>query len=608
MKPATNLLMLLLFTLAATSVAGDGLTLARDGHSDYLIVLPTKPSSVEATAADELRGHLQKVTGAKLEILNENRARPDRKAILVGATERMKRLLPEVSLTSLGADGIVMKTVDGDLVLAGHPKRGTLYAVYTFLEDVVGCRWWTAEESFTPNRPTLEIPALDVVYAPKLKVREAFYLNAFDGVFSARCKCNGHFNRVAKQYGGHERFAGFVHTFYPLLPPEKYFKEHPEWYSLIGGKRTHHRGQLCLTNEEMRRELVRNALALLRESPGAGMISISQNDWRGNCQCEKCKAIEEEEGAPSGLMIRFVNAVAEQIEKEFPNVLVETLAYQYTRKPPRHARPRGSVVVRLCSIECSFVQPLADGPQNEKFRGDIESWSRIAPRLYVWDYVTNFCNYILPHPNLPVLAPNIRFFVDHKVMALFEQGDYGSSIGDFVRLRAWLVAHLMWNPDQDENRLISEFLEGYYGAAAPHLLAYLNTINEAGRRSGVYLRCFMNGTSGWLSLDDLNTATRHFNKAMAAVADDPVLLRRVRRERMPLDHVWLRRYRSLKQIAQKEKKEFLGPTDPVVACREFIDLAHRHKVGQWRERVPFSAYENQLRQLSRPAELKRGQK
>ena len=109
----------------------------------------------------------------------------------------------------------------------------------------------------------------------------------------------------------------------------------------------------------MRRELVRNALALLRRSPGAGMISISQNDCQGNCRCEKCKAIEEEEGAPSGLMIRFVNAVAEQIEKESPNVLVETLAYQYTRKPPRHARPRGNVVVRLCSIECSFVQPLA---------------------------------------------------------------------------------------------------------------------------------------------------------------------------------------------------------------------------------------------------------
>ena len=111
---------------------------------------------------------------------------------------------------------------------------------------------------------------------------------------------------------------------------EKYFKEHPEWYSLIGGKRTHHHGQLCLTSEAMRRELTDNALALLRRSPGAGIISISQNDCQGNCQCEKCKAVDEEEGAPSGLMIRFVNAVAEQIEKEFPNdSLVRTGAAEH---------------------------------------------------------------------------------------------------------------------------------------------------------------------------------------------------------------------------------------------------------------------------------------
>ena len=216
--------------------------------------------------------------------------------------------------------------------------------------------------------------------------------------------------------------------------------------------------------------------------------SISQNDWMGRCECVKCKAIEEEEQSPSGLLLRFVNAVAADIEKEFPNVLVETLAYQYTRKPPKLARPRANVVVRLCSIECSFVQSLEE-PQNRAFRDDIVGWSKIAPQLFVWDYVTNFSNYLLPHPNYRSLAPNIRFFVNHNTIGMFEQGDCGSSIGDFVRLRAWLITHLMWNPDLDEKSLTKEFMQGYYGAAAPHLLAYRDVIDEG--RSAKWQACWL---------------------------------------------------------------------------------------------------------------------
>ena len=88
------------------------------------------------------------------------------------------------------------------------------------------------------------------------------------------------------------------------------------------------------------------ALEKIRQNPAAGMISISQNDWRGNCQCAKCKAIEEEEGSPSGLLLRFVNAVAADIAKEYPDFLMETLAYQYTRKAPKITRPANKATMK----------------------------------------------------------------------------------------------------------------------------------------------------------------------------------------------------------------------------------------------------------------------
>ncbi len=589
------------FLLPTAAPAAEPLALSADGKSDYVIVVPAKADPVVQTAARELQEHLTEATGAELPIVAEDRAPADAPRVLVGPCRHTSELLPKLNLDELGHDGIVVKTAGEHLVLAGRPPRGTLYAVYTFLEKVVGCRWWTSTESFVPNRPTLEVPPQDITYAPKLRIRSAYYRDAFDGVFAARLKLNGHAQRIPPEYGGHNRFAMFVHTFFPLLPPEKYFEKHPEWYSEIDGRRRWERAQLCLTNEAMRQELVRNALERLRNAPDANLISISQNDWHGACQCEACKAVEEEEGSPAGPLLRFVNAVAADIEKEFPEVLIETLAYQYTRKPPKHVRPRHNVVVRLCSIECSFVEPLAEGEQNAPFRADIEGWSPVAEKLFVWDYVTNFSNYILPHPNLRVLKPNIEFFVDNNVMALFEQGDSQSGVGDFVALRAWLLAKLMWNPELDDRALITEFLDGYYGPAGPHLLAYLDTIHDAGERSGVYLRCFMPDTSRWLALDDLNEAARHYNAALDAVRDRPELFERVRRERLPLDHVWLNRYHALRRQAKVEGKPFLGPEDPAAARDEFLALARKHGVGNYRERHPFAEREEQLRRRFRPA-------
>ncbi|MFO7907811.1 MAG: DUF4838 domain-containing protein [Planctomycetota bacterium] len=580
-------------------LAADTLSLADHGETEYVITVPDNAAAPVRTAASELRSFLNQVTGAKFPIRSDTETAASDPQIVLGPSAR--GLLPERKLEQLGHDGIIMKVVGNKLVLAGRPPRGTLYAVYTFLEDVVGCRWWSSTERHVPERPRLQVKhSLDVEHVPPLRYRAAFYADTFDGVTAARFKLNGHHHRVPAEYGGHYQFVGFVHTFFPFLPPSKYFDDHPDWYSEIDGKRTAERSQLCLTNKEMREEMIKVVLDRLRAHPDAGLISISQNDWHGRCQCDACRAVEAEEGSPAGPLIRFVNAIAKEVEKEFPDVLVETLAYQYTRKPPARVKPRENVIVRLCSIECSFIQPLGAGKQNEAFRRDIEGWSEIAPQLFVWNYVTNFSNYIVPHPNMRVLAPNIRFFTKNRVIGLFEQGDSQSRIGDFLRLRAWLLAHLMWDPSQDEEALINEFLNGYYGPAAPHLREYLRIIHDAGERSGVYLRCFMSDTSSYLNLDALNAATKAMEKAESAVADDPVLSSRLQRDRLSLDHVWLGRYYALRRTARIEDKEFLGPEDPEKAVERFIRLARKHNVGNYRERHSFDEYEPRLRARLRP--------
>ena len=174
----------LLSLWAATALADQELTLSRDGKSDYVIVIPKQATPVEQTAARELQEHLAKVSGAVLPIVSEAEAPPNRPRIVLGDGALTRKLLPRFDPAKLSPDAIAINTVGRDLVMAGHPRRGTLYAVYTFLEDTVGIRWWTADETRIPKRPTLTVPRLDIAYAPKIADRATRYLQLSDGCFT----------------------------------------------------------------------------------------------------------------------------------------------------------------------------------------------------------------------------------------------------------------------------------------------------------------------------------------------------------------------------------------------------------------------------------------
>jgi hypothetical protein len=588
--------------------------IATNGASTYVISLAADATVPEQTAARELQEHLQAMTGATLPIVREHEFVGRSTVIYVGQTKALAAAFPDLDLKTLGQDGVVLKRTGPRLFLAGGRPRGTLYAVYTFLEDVLGCRWWTVEANFIPSRPTLPLPALDEVYVPTFSYREQLAWGTSDGVFAARMKLNGtiyhqpEHQRIPEAYGGHYLLLGFVHTFWMLLPHEKYVPVHPEWYSMIGGQRVGkpekghpNNVQLCLTNTEMQAEMARNARQWLRDNPRATMISITANDGHGFCECPKCRSAVQREGSQAGPLLECVNAVAAEVEKEFPGVLVETLAYSVYQDPPRHVRPRDNVLVRFCTYNStSWGEPLSDSHSNAVVRGQIEGWSEISRQLFIWDYATNFQNYILPHPNWRVIAPNLRYFAG-KTTGMFLQGDSHCSAGDFVELRSWVQAHLMWKPDSDMNALIEEFLAGYYGPAAPLLRLYLDRINDAQARSGASLGIGYADCSAFLSLDDLNACTELFAAAEQAVGADAELRTRVRRARMPLDHDWLLRYWNLRRTARVTGKPFLGPQDPQAACEDFFARLREFKVGRWRESGgDIAAYEPVLRAKCMP--------
>ncbi|MDR3378023.1 MAG: DUF4838 domain-containing protein, partial [Verrucomicrobiae bacterium] len=361
--------------LTGAASAETALTVATSGKPRCVLIQQPGATPAEQAAAAELADCLQKITGAAFTLQTaSNAAAVPASAIIIGPGPVAKELFPETALDQLGPEAFVMRTQKHRLLLAGGRPRGTRYAVDRFLQEQGGVRWWTPWATNLPRHATLRQPALDVHEQPAFEYREPFWFAGFDPLWKVRNGANGEHQPIPAELGGSVVYKGFVHTLYPLVPPEKYFAAHPEWYSLVKGQRTHDHAQLCLSNPELRDFVVQRVREWLRESPDATIISVSQNDCYGACECPQCRALDEAEGSPAGSMLAFVNYVADKIAPEFPNVAVDTLAYQYTRKPPKTLRPRPNVIVRLCSIECNFRAPL-DDPSNAAFLADLQGWS-----------------------------------------------------------------------------------------------------------------------------------------------------------------------------------------------------------------------------------------
>jgi hypothetical protein len=508
--------------------------LAKGGETLHVVSVDPAASPAERHAAEELASFLGQVTGADFAVVTPDEA-GNRPQLAVGPGA-VKALAPDFSLGGLGEDGILIRTLSAPrqpphILLSGGPgaARGTLYAVYTFLEEQVGIRWWTRTESTIPDKPTLTLPGqLNVRYVPPVWQRSGYSQEGRDPDWAVRNKMNSGFvSMTDAARGGSIEYAGRnCHTFYLLVPPSKYFAEHPEWFAEVDGKRIPEGAQLCLTNPEVVKVAAASAAEWLRANPLAKMVAVDQNDYQIWCTCAACKAVDEAEGGPSGTNIRFANAVAAELEAEFPDVWIETFAYEYTRKPPKLTKPRDNVVVRLCSIECDFAHPLTH-PSNKEFREDIEGWSKISKQLLIWDYVTNFYHYLQAHPNFTVIGPNIRFFRDHGVKGIYEQGN-GQSLGSFgAPLKTWLIAKLLWNPDLNDAKLIEEFLAGYYGPAAPFLRAYYDLIHDEKVVGDFYMKIAAPPNAPYLAPSLLAKSAEIFEQARAAAAGRPEFLRRV---------------------------------------------------------------------------------
>ena len=459
--------------------------IVEDGASDYVIVTADDADECIMTAVSELQTYIEKISGAKLDCVNES-SFSGGKAIVLGNTD-----IASADTSGLKDDGFRLYSDGEHFVISGSTSRGTLYGVYTFLEEYLGVRWFTPELEVVPENEDIVIDAsLDRTVEPSFAVRRNSQAGA-DDTYRARTKINVSFYYDAPEYGGAMTWVMWDVTLDRLVP-DALFSEHPEYFAMNpdGTRTTDH---VCLSNPDVLTVAVDNARqAILDCEYDAKYIHIGQKDNSNYCHCTACEKLYDEYGSVSAPTIIFTNAFADALDDEFPYMTFTFYAYGETDRPPQQGdlRCNDNVVPVLCQLhracrnhpitECGAIDeqnPTFDSlfvEQDTMAAKDHAKWTQIADRTFIYDYTINFINSAMFFSNFETLQSTMKYMHDIGITGyVYNCGDGHSAA--FNELRNYLLCKLQWDVNADVEYHMIDFMNAYYGeAAAPYIKEILD--------------------------------------------------------------------------------------------------------------------------------------
>ena len=481
------------------------------GFEPQRIALPQDPSSVERYAAEVLADYIQRVSGRRLPVAASSEKAPE-KSICIGP-EHARRLLGK--LPALAEEESLGKSIGGRLILTGSRKdaRGTLYAVYEFLERELGVRFYTPCAEKVPVRKNVEIGNVDFRFAPAFPLgRNILRLDTPIGMSEADYYKFLSKSRINTIYGMgqvDQKFAPFwrsvpedgdsMHIF---MPSAKYYPTHPEYFALVDGKRQKSLGQggmkqpqICYSAPGIREVLLKEVRDywIKRGAPEKeAFLRITNNDNDRICQCAPCRKIDKEEGSHAGIYLRTVNWIAEQMAKEWPDIKILANAYWTTRVTPKITRPAANVYLKFCDIEGTFSRKMDDpaDPVNKGIFRDIKNWGNIDGKLYATTYTVNFTYYYYPINDFDTFPYNLRLYHRHGAQAFQDHSSWHVGGVDFEEWRYYQAARLMRDPAFDEHKERKEFFRFYYGPASEAMEQYYQLLRSAARKHRYQTGCF----------------------------------------------------------------------------------------------------------------------
>lgn len=516
----------MLITLNACRGSAQEITIASGNSSVYKIVVPEKPTKQEQQAAKILQRYIREASGTQIEIVTETKKSLSTPAIYLGNTTKADKVSPG----KRKPESYKVRTLGTDIIIYAGNGRGLTYGMYYFLETYLHCKKLANDPAMIAENTELKIPGrIDDEHKPLFIYRESYYPATHDAEYLEWNQLQ-HLDDLWGLWG---------HSYNKLVPAQTYFKTHPEYYALVKGKRQP--SQLCLSNDDVYNIVVDDLKKRMDKSPDAIYWSISPNDDNGYCTCDKCRVTDNEQGGPAGSLIKFVNKVADK----FPDKLFTTLAYGYTHKAPKNLKPADNVYVFLSNIDAYRDKPLTTEGTAAAFRNDLKAWGGLTKNIFIWDYVTQFTNYLAPFPNFHTLQPNMQYFKENGVKGIFAQGS-GDTYSEWAELRSYVIAKLFQDDKTNVHELVASFMDDYYGRAGKYLLQYFDMVQERMIASKRKLDIYGNPVNEWksyLTPELLEQYSNLFDKAEGAVEGKTQLTDRVMRARLPLDYTVLQQAR-----------------------------------------------------------------
>ncbi|MBQ7256708.1 MAG: DUF4838 domain-containing protein [Abditibacteriota bacterium] len=594
------------------------ITISKDNKADIVIIKPFNATSQEEKASSDLSFFLSKMTGVEIPLIKDSEYK-EGKYISVGNTSFFRQSEYSKISDKLESEGLAIHGDENCLYLFGGKRRGPLYAVYTFLEEDNGFRFWTKDraEDYIPISNVISF--VPRYYNPPFEIRDPWVVQSQDTSFVLLNKLNAH-NLIAKEYGGsYESYGGLAHTCFIYADPNVLFNEHPEWFSMRDGQRGS--GQICWSNEEVLKYIANRVIELKKENDFE-CFNISPNDGIPLCDCPECSKLDNEEGTKAASMIKGLNYICDIVNKEYPDLKIMTLAYLDYKKAPKTIRPNKNIIIRVCADEHDWPYPLCTYNETEEFRQNLEDWTKIGGNVYAYTYIVNFSNYIIPDPNLLLTAKNNKIIQSIGGTGIFMQGNWErNTVMDSGRMKVWIWSKLLWNPDLDPEALMKDFVYGYYGEAAEPIYQYEKSLisiwkKHHGRKH--VMKPYDEGGIRWMPDSKLytDTWTNNSMKLMdnaIKLTDSDNMKDRVEHERISV--VYLKLCRDLgyingeypnvkrtlkKKLSDKEKEYYLSLINEVeefykkIDCTTLAETNPRDNVilciNLWKEILEFDPY------------------
>ena len=455
---------------AAIAAGAPGINIVTEGRPRAALVLPPEPHPDEQLAAKELQDHIEKMSGAKLAVVQSGET-GGLTPVRIGL-----RLAPEAeaAIRSRSQDpaAFMVDARSEGITVAGLSPEGSLFAAYELLEQL-GCRWYLPGGLGTviPRTRTVRLRVGKAVQSPSFPHR---YLQTI--------------SRTLPWYR-RQRFGGlyFPGSHGIRLLPRASFEREPELFALADGKRI--KRQMCLSNPDVLKRSIAWTLDYFTQKPEEPWVGMGPNDGGGFCQCQSCRDLDGGEWDPysaepsvTDRYVWFFNQVLDAVHRRHPGKKIGFYAYHAYKLPPRKHKPNPHIVPALAPITLCRIHGMSNPicPDRSFYKTLMVEWGKIVPEVFERGYYFN-----LACPGLPF--SKIHAVRDETVVA-HAAGVKGWRVECMPAWAAhgltfYVAGRLMWDHTTDVDALLAEFYEKFFGPAAKPMGAYIESIDRACRET-----------------------------------------------------------------------------------------------------------------------------